>query len=81
MWQARSTSMLSLLQFMAVARRQGLTNVAVARRQGLTNVARRQGLTMAEEPQQPLIASLSHLATVAGEPWMSRHASLSFVVD
>ena len=76
MWQARSTSMLSLLQFMAVARRQGLTNVdwaAIDIQQSLA--------AMAEEPQQPLIASLSHLATVAGEPWMSRHASLSFEVD
>ena len=76
MWQARSTSMLSLLQFMAVARRQGLADVA------WTAIDIRQSLAaMAEEPQQPLIASLSHLATVAGEPWMSRHASLSFVVD
>ena len=76
MWQARSTSMLSLLQFMAVARRQGLTNVDWAPIDIRQSVA-----AMAEEPQQPLIASLSHLATVAGEPWMSRHASLSFVVD
>ena len=76
MWQARSTSMLSLLQFMAVARRQGLTNVDWAAIDIRQSVA-----AMAEEPQQPLIASLSHLATVAGEPWMSRHASLSFVVD
>ena len=76
MWQARSTSKLSLLQFMAVARRQGLTNVDWAAIDIRQSVA-----AMAEEPQQPLIASLSHLATVAGEPWMSRHASLSFVVD
>ena len=76
MWQARSTSMLSLLQFMAVARRQGLTTVDWAAIDIRQSVA-----AMAEEPQQPLIASLSHLATVAGEPWMSRHASLSFVVD
>ena len=76
MWQARSTSMLSLLQFMAVARRQGLTNVDWAAIDIRQSVA-----AMAEEPQRPLIASLSHLATVAGEPWTSRHASLSFVVD
>ena len=76
MWQARSTSMLSLLQFMAVARRQGLTNVDWAAIDIRQSVA-----AMAEEPQQPLITSLSHVATMAGEPWMSRHASLSFVVD
>ena len=76
MWQARSTSMLSLLQFMAVARRQGLTNVDWAAIDIQQSMA-----AMAGEPQQPLITSLSHVATMAGEPWMSRHASLSFVVD
>ena len=75
MWHPRSTSMLSL-HIMAVARRQGVANVA------WTAIDVRQSLAaMAEEPQRPLIASLSHLATVAGEPWTSRHASLSFVVD
>ena len=74
MWHPRSTSMLSLLQFVAVARRQGLANVA------WTMIDVQQSLAaMAEGPQRPLIASLSHLATMAGET--TRQASLSFVVD